>query len=52
MNEEILTSCRVRLMRYGELLRDFSCNDLDLDDYILNEADFCVKYIVGKKVLF
>ena len=39
MNEEILTSCRVRLMRDGELIRDFSCNDLDLDDYILNEAD-------------
>lgn len=38
MNEDVVRSWRVRPMKDGERIREFSCNDSDLDDYIHNES--------------
>ena len=38
MNGELLSGWRVRQMRTGDVIHDFTCGDSDLDDYIINEA--------------
>ena len=38
MDEDFLSGWRVRQMRSGEVIRNFTCGDSDLDDYIMNES--------------